>query len=110
MIKPCITVVEEPQILVSEWLDLPVYRGVNIALSCQYPWNVDMSMLKAAATQGHQTRTTQLKTAVLMGMHSRWGAFLPKNVTLLHTVPGMQGQAVIVSRLSTSALACCCFC
>ncbi|KAL3153544.1 hypothetical protein ABBQ38_011872 [Trebouxia sp. C0009 RCD-2024] len=49
-------------------------RGVNIALSCQYPWNVNMSMLKAAAQQGHQARTAQLESAVLMGMHARLGA------------------------------------
>ena len=69
--QPCITNINVPRFLVNEGLDLQMCRGVNIALSCQYPWNVSMSKLKAAATEGHQTRTVQLKTAVLMGLHSR---------------------------------------
>lgn len=78
-LKPCIIFVTEPQILVIERHDLLVYRGVNVALSCQYPWNVNMSMLKAAATQGHQTKTAQLKTAILMGMHSRWVSVISRD-------------------------------
>lgn len=66
-LKPCIDIVDTSYLVFM----CIVYRGVNIELSCQYPWNVSMPKLKEAATEGHQTRTVQLETAVLMGMHSR---------------------------------------
>ena len=70
----CIATVDVAQFPVSERDQSCVCRGVNVALSCQYSWNVSMSKLKAAATEGHQSRTVQLKTAFLMGLHSRWAS------------------------------------
>ena len=47
-------------------------REVRIALSCQYPWNVNMLMLKEAAHHGHSERTATLTQSVLMGAHKRF--------------------------------------
>ena len=47
-------------------------REVKIALSCQYPWNVNMLMLKEAAHHGHSERTATLAQSVLMGAHRRF--------------------------------------
>ncbi|KAL0043090.1 hypothetical protein WJX79_009069 [Trebouxia sp. C0005] len=46
---------------------------VKIALSCQYPWNVNMFMLKEAAHHGHRDRTAVITQSVLMGTHKRGG-------------------------------------
>ena len=47
-------------------------REVRIALSCQYPWNVNMPMLKEAAYHGHSERAATLRQSVLMGTHKRF--------------------------------------